>query len=244
MDEIALLIVDDHPLVIEGIQGLLQGQAGIHIAGRAHSVAEAQAFLQEKAAHIRIALIDIRLQDGLGMDLTKEIRQKYPHIQVIGLTMYDSDAYLEAMVQCGARGYLLKNTSREELLKAIDAVLAGRFYFSESMHDVIGQRLATTSKPKARTAQPQSNETHKATKETHLTKRERQILELVAKELTNTQIAVALSLSPRTIHTHRRSIMQKLGVRNTAGLIRYAMEHGILTANSHDSPPENSHTGA
>jgi DNA-binding NarL/FixJ family response regulator len=160
MSVISLLVVDDHPLVIEGVQSLLGGQEEVQIRGKAQSLADAQAFLEKHASEIQVALIDIRLQDGLGIDLTREIREKYPHIQVIALTMYDSEAYLEAILKAGARGYLLKNTSREELLKAIKAVLAGRYYFSEGIHDTIGQRLIaekTSSAAKSPAAAPESS---------------------------------------------------------------------------------------
>jgi DNA-binding NarL/FixJ family response regulator len=216
-------VVDDHPLVIEGVRSLLSGQGEVQLVGQAQSLSEARAFLEKHASDIQVVLLDIRLQDGLGIDLAREIRQKYPHIQVIALTMYDSEAYLEAIIKAGARGYLLKNTSRDELVKAIKAVLEGRYYFSEGIHDTIGQRLS--SEKAVTTAVPVSADTSKSIR---LTKRERQILELVAKELNNVQIAAQLNLSPRTVHTHRRAIMQKLGVRNTAGLIRQAIELGLL----------------
>jgi DNA-binding NarL/FixJ family response regulator len=223
MPPISLLVVDDHPLVIEGVRSLLSGQGEVQLVGQAQSLSEARAFLEKHASDIQVVLLDIRLQDGLGIDLAREIRQKYPHIQVIALTMYDSEAYLEAIIKAGARGYLLKNTSRDELVKAIKAVLEGRYYFSEGIHDTIGQRLS--SEKAVTPAAPVSADTSKSIR---LTKRERQILELVAKELNNVQIAAQLNLSPRTIHTHRRAIMQKLGVRNTAGLIRQAIELGLL----------------
>lgn len=223
MPPISLLVVDDHPLVIEGVRSLLSGQGEVQLVGQAQSLSEARAFLEKHASDIQVVLLDIRLQDGLGIDLAREIRQKYPHLQVIALTMYDSEAYLEAIIKAGARGYLLKNTSRDELVKAIKAVLEGRYYFSEGIHDTIGQRLS--SEKAVTTAVPVSADTSKSIR---LTKRERQILELVAKELNNVQIAAQLNLSPRTIHTHRRAIMQKLGVRNTAGLIRQAIELGLL----------------
>lgn len=223
MPPISLLVVDDHPLVIEGVRSLLSGQDEVQLVGQAQSLSEARAFLEKHASDIEVVLLDIRLQDGLGIDLAREIRQKYPHLQVIALTMYDSEAYLEAIIKAGARGYLLKNTSRDELVKAIKAVLEGRYYFSEGIHDTIGQRLS--SEKAVTTAVPVSADTSKSVR---LTKRERQILELVAKELNNVQIAAQLNLSPRTVHTHRRAIMQKLGVRNTAGLIRQAIELGLL----------------
>jgi DNA-binding NarL/FixJ family response regulator len=225
MPPISLLVVDDHPLVIEGVRSLLSGQGEVQLVGQAQSLSEARAFLEKHASDIQVVLLDIRLQDGLGIDLAREIRQKYPHIQVIALTMYDSEAYLEAIIKAGARGYLLKNTSRDELVKAIKAVLEGRYYFSEGIHDTIGQRLSSEKAVTPAAPAPVSADTSKSIR---LTKRERQILELVAKELNNVQIAAQLNLSPRTVHTHRRAIMQKLGVRNTAGLIRQAIELGLL----------------
>jgi DNA-binding NarL/FixJ family response regulator len=225
MPPISLLVVDDHPLVIEGVRSFLSGQGEVQLVGQAQSLSEARAFLEKHASDIQVVLLDIRLQDGLGIDLAREIRQKYPHLQVIALTMYDSEAYLEAIIKAGARGYLLKNTSRDELVKAIKAVLEGRYYFSEGIHDTIGQLLSSAKAVMPAAPAPVPADTSKSIR---LTKRERQILELVAKELNNVQIAAQLNLSPRTVHTHRRAIMQKLGVRNTAGLIRQAIELGLL----------------
>ncbi len=177
MPPISLLVVDDHPLVIEGVRSLLSGQGEVQLVGQAQSLSEARAFLEKHASDIQVVLLDIRLQDGLGIDLAREIRQKYPHLQVIALTMYDSEAYLEAIIKAGARGYLLKNTSRDELVKAIKAVLEGRYYFSEGIHDTIGQRLSSAKAVMPAAPAPVPADTSKSIR---LTKRERQILELVA----------------------------------------------------------------
>lgn len=224
---VRILVVDDHPLITQGIAGLFEGLAEVKVEAVAHSLSEAKRVLQEKASLLQVALIDIRLQDGMGIDLVRHISQHYPHIKSIALTMYDTEEYLKAMVQAGALGYLLKNTGRDELLSAIRSVLAGHYYFSQATQDVIGQYLSSTEKKEP---PKRSRQTPPSPDSVHLTPRERQILELIAQELTNAQIAQCLGLSPRTVHTHRRSLMQKLGVRNSAGLVRYAMEMGLTSS--------------
>jgi len=225
-EPVRVLVVDDHPLITQGIARLFEGSGEVQVVAVAHSLGEAQRVLEEKAPLLQVALVDIRLQDGMGIDLVRHITQQYPHIKSIALTMYDTEEYLKAMVQAGALGYLLKNTGRDELLSAIRAVMAGHYYFSQATQDVIGQYLSNPEKesPKPRRQAASSPES------VHLTPRERQILELIAQELTNAQIAERLGLSPRTVHTHRRSLMQKLGVRNSAGLVRYALEMGLTSS--------------
>lgn len=220
-----LLVVDDHPLITKGISSLLAGVAEVKVEAVAHSVAEAKEVLQKQGDTLHVALVDIRMQDGMGIDLVRYMTKHFPHIKAIALTMYDTEEYLRAMVQAGAVGYLLKNTTREELLQAIQAVQKGHFYFSQSTQDVIGQyilRQEKASSGRSRTPTP--------TEGVHLTPREQEILELIAQELTNVQIAEKLGLSPRTVHTHRRSLMQKLSVKNSAGLVRYAIERGLASS--------------
>jgi len=220
---IPLFVVDDHPLITQGIVSLLKGTPEVSVAGVAHSLAEAKEVLKDKGASLQVALVDIRLQDGLGVELVRHIAKHFPHIKVIALTMYDTEEYLKIMVQAGAKGYLLKNTSKEELLQAIRTVMEGHYYFAQGIQDVIGQYLLRQEKPASRRGGVSVGEG------IHLTRREKQILELIAQELTNAQIAEKLGLSPRTVHTHRRSLMQKLGVKNSAGLVRYAIEMGLAS---------------
>lgn len=221
-----LLVVDDHPLITQGIVGLFAGAPEVITEAVAHSIAEAKEILREKGDAIHVALVDIRMQDGMGMDLVRHIARHYPHIKAIALTMYDTEEYLKAMIHAGALGYVLKNTSREELIEAIQTVLAGHYYFSRATQDVIGQyilRQQEKTSTRARNTQREG---------VHLTPREKEILELIAQEMTNIQIAERLGLSPRTVHTHRRSLMQKLGVKNSAGLVRYAIEIGLVPPRS------------
>lgn len=223
---IHLLVVDDHPLITQGIVGLFSNTPEVVIEAVAHSVSEAKEILRTKADNIQVALVDIRMQDGMGMDLVKHMTRHHPHIKAIALTMYDTEEYLKAMIQAGALGYVLKNTSREELLEAMRAVMEGHYYFSKATQDIVGQYiLRQQEKPNQRTRTA-------ASETVHLTPREKEILELIAQEMTNVQIAEKLGLSPRTVHTHRRSLMQKLGVKNSAGLVRYAIEIGLV-------PPRN-----
>ncbi len=227
MSSIPLLVVDDHPMIIEGLEALLRGVSHIRIHAKATSLADARAVLFKEAPHIKVALVDIRLQDGLGIDLVRELREKYPHIEAIGLTMYDTEEYLEALVKAGAKGYLLKHVSQQELIEAIEQVVKGHYYFSKGVQDVIGEHILRR-RDEPHKDRPKSALRTEEGGAIHLTRREREILELIAQELTNAQIAEKLGLSPRTVHTHRRGIMQKLGVRNTAGLVRYALENDLV----------------
>ncbi len=189
-------------------------------------MAEAQRILKEKAPRLQVALVDIRLQDGMGIDLVRHITQHYPHIKSIALTMYDTEDYLKAMVQAGAMGYLLKNTGREELLSAIRAVTAGHYYFSQATQDVIGHYLSNAEKepPKRGRQAPASAEG------VHLTPRERQVLELIAQELTKRKSLSGWgSLRAWCIRIAVVSC-KSWACAHSAGLVRYALEMGLASS--------------
>lgn len=211
------MVVDDHKLMVDGLVGILSGAPEVQIVEQATGVAETLKKLDQLHGQVDVILLDIRMKDGSGIDLMQQIRRKYPHIRGIALTMYDTEEYLSSMLRAGASGYILKNTSREELLQAIQTVYAGNSYFSREAQNIIARQYTQS------TRQPLQ-----ASQEVQLTPREIDILRLVAKEYTNQQIAQALGISPRTVHTHRRSLIQKLGAKNSAGLVRYAIMHNLL----------------
>lgn len=214
---IRVMVVDDHKLMVDGLVGILSGAPEVQIVEQATGVAETLKKLDQLHGQVDVILLDIRMKDGSGIDLMQQIRRKYPHIRGIALTMYDTEEYLSSMLRAGASGYILKNTSREELLQAIQTVYAGNSYFSREAQNIIARQYTQS------TRQPLQ-----ASQEVQLTPREIDILRLVAKEYTNQQIAQALGISPRTVHTHRRSLIQKLGAKNSAGLVRYAIMHNLL----------------
>ena len=205
---IKVYIVEDHSVVVEGIYSLLQNENGIEIVGNACNAAEC---LQYFTTHVAdIILMDIGLPDMSGIDLCALIKKRYPGIMVIALSTFNQGSYINKMMQAGASGYLLKNTGKAELLEAIKTAAAGKTYLSFE----VGKEMQLNKEiPKNIPL---------------LTKREKEILQLIAEGLTNNQIAEKLFISIDTVDTHRKNLHNKLNVKNTATLIRFAVEHQLL----------------
>jgi DNA-binding NarL/FixJ family response regulator len=185
--------------------------------------------------------MDIKMPGLNGIETTKQITAEFPSIRVIALTMFDDDEYITTMLSAGAKGYLLKNTGKEELMRAIREVHNGKSYFSSEATQQVMKRFmsgiglnGTTTAPSTASSVNGSASSHNSEptfqgfNNVQLTKREIEILKLIASELTNQEIADRLFISPRTVHSHRRNLMQKVGVKNTAGLVRFAIEKAIL----------------
>jgi DNA-binding NarL/FixJ family response regulator len=206
MKHIEVFIVDDHYMVIEGIRTLLQGEQDIELIGHASNAASCLSFLKNKLPDV--LLMDISMPDKSGVDLCKEVRSAYPAVFVIGLSTFNQFTFIEAMMEHGASGYLLKNAYKEEITAAIRDVAKGKTYLS-------GEATSTLR-----------NGAHEDSPV--LTRRENEILRLIAKGLTNPEISEKLFLSLSTVDTHRKSLMRKLNIKNTALLVRYAFEHNLL----------------
>ena len=158
-----------------------------------------------------IILMDINLPDTSGVDLCAIIKEKYPGIFILGLSTFNQGLYIKKMMENGSSGYVLKNSSGEELLKAIHAVCDGGIYFSGE----VGQALKQYQKSSV-------------TEIPVLSRREKEVLELIAEGYTNPQIAEKLFISPFTVDSHRKNLIAKLNVKNTAMLIRFAVEHKLI----------------
>lgn len=206
MKHIEVFIVDDHYMVIEGIRTLLQGEQDIELIGHASNAASCLSFLKNKLPDV--ILMDISMPDKSGVDLCKEVRTAYPGVFVIGLSTFNQFTYIDTMIEHGASGYLLKNAYKEEITAAIRDVAKGKTYLSGE--------AASTLKNGAHEDSPV------------LTRRENEILRLIANGLTNPEIAEKLFLSLSTVDTHRKSLMRKLHIKNTALLVRYAFEHNLF----------------
>lgn len=193
-----LFIVDDHYMVIEGIRSLIQ-QEGIEWIGHAMNATSCLAFLKKQLPDI--ILMDINLPDKSGIDLCKEVKEKYPSVFIIGLSTFNQQSFIEKMMANGASGYVLKNVSQEELIRAIEVVSKGKIFLSDE-----ASRTLRKSKEAAIV----------------LTRREKEVLELIAEGLTNNEVAQKLFISPSTVDTHRKNILIKFGVNNTAHLIKKA----------------------
>ncbi|MBX2925283.1 MAG: response regulator transcription factor [Chitinophagaceae bacterium] len=198
-----IFIVDDHYMVVEGIRSLLQYENSIEWLGHAMNAASCMAFLQQKQ-YPDVILMDINLPDKSGIELCKEVKEKYPGIFVIGLSTFNQQSFIQKMMENGASGYMLKNATLDELVEAIDAVVKGKTFLSN-------ETAATLRKPDD-TAAPV------------ITSREKEVLRLVADGMTNNEIAQHLFISPTTVETHRKSLLNKFAAKNTASLIRMATQ--------------------
>jgi DNA-binding NarL/FixJ family response regulator len=201
----SVFIVDDHYMVIEGIRSLLQNERDIEWLGHATNAASCLSFLKQQQPDI--ILMDINLPDMNGIDLCKEVREKYPSILILGLSTFNQQAIIRNMMDNGASGYVLKNADKEELLEAISTVVSGKVYLSMEA---------------ASSLKESGNEIPV------ITRREKEVLLLIAEGLTNTEIAEKLFVSIPTVNTHRKSLLEKFDARNTAILISKAIRQGMV----------------
>jgi DNA-binding NarL/FixJ family response regulator len=201
-------IVDDHAVVVEGIYSLLQKEKDFEMAGYANNAANCLSYFTSNTADV--ILMDISLPDMNGVDLCKVIKKKYPGIMVLALSTFNQGTYIRKMMESGASGYLLKNAARQEIIEAIKTVIKGKNYLSFDA----GQALRSD------TAQQNAIPP--------LTKREKEVLTHIAEGLTNAQIAEKLFISIDTVESHRKNLHAKLNVKNTAMLVRFAIENDLL----------------
>ncbi len=203
---IKIFITDDHYMVIEGIRSLLLPDKNIEWMGHAMNAASCMAFIRKQQPDV--LLLDINLPDKSGIDLCKEIKEQYPDIQILGLSSFNQQSYIQKMIQNGASGYLLKNASQEEIVKAIKAVMAGDNFLSSEAAKTIRE--------------------NKNARIPVITRREKEVLQLIAEGLTNHAIAEKLFISTTTVDTHRNSLLSKFEVRNTANLVRLASQFDLI----------------
>ncbi len=217
MSPIRVVIADDHKIIRVGLRGLLEREKDIVVTGEA---ANSDEVLNALATHpTDVVLMDIDLGDTNGIATTLKIKEIYPLIHVLGLTMHEEPDYIIKMLEAGASGYLLKNAGREELLAAIHAVAKGDSYFSQKVSATLLQAISR---------QRENPEKKKPTLESPLSDREIEVLRLITQEYSNGEIAEKLFISIRTVDTHRRNLLEKLQVKNTVGLVKYAIEKGII----------------
>lgn len=210
---IQIIIADDHSIIRDGISALLKGGKQIEVAGTAANGREVIELLRTISADI--VIMDINMPHCNGLEATKIITKEFPEVKVIALTMYDQSDSVKTMVEAGAWGYLFKDSTREELIDAIETVFKGRKYFNNKIFELLLMNSENAT---------EENETEKSI----LTIREKEVLKLIAAEMTSQQIADKLFLSIKTVNAHRRNLIQKAGVKNTAGLVKYALEQGLI----------------
>jgi len=204
---IKLFIVDDHFMVIEGIHSLLQNEKDIEWMGHAGNAASCLAFLHQQKPDV--ILMDVNLPDKSGIDLCKEVKERYPSIFIVGLSTYNQQSFIEKMMSNGASGYVIKNATQQELMEAIHTVVKGKQFLS------FDAALALR-KPDIGHDMPV------------ITRREKEVLELIADGMTNNEIAGKLFISSTTVDTHRKNLLTKFEAKNTASLIRIAAQLKII----------------
>ncbi len=205
-----IVIVDDHPLVREGLIGLLAAQSDFVVCGEAAGAADARQVVA--ATRPDVAIIDLTLSDGSGIELIKEFRASYPEIKLLVLSMHDESLFAERALRAGALGYVSKHEASRTIVQAVRTILAGKLYLSPKMTELVVQRAFVAGADLSRPAVDR------------LTEREREVFELIGQGLSSRQIAVKLEVSPKTIETHREHIKEKLELTTSTELTRYAVQ--------------------
>ena len=208
---IKIAITDDHTIVIEGIKTMLKSNKDVEVIQSFENLNDTFKNLENT---VQVLLLDINLPDGNGINACKELLLKHPDLKIIALTNFEDSIFIKQILKNGAMGYLLKNTGKSELIEAIKEVTCGNRYLPKKINDIllndsIGVENSSYFIPK-------------------LTAREKEILALIIKEFTTEEIANELFVSAKTVESHRSNLIQKLGVKNSAGLVRVAFEKGLL----------------
>jgi len=220
MKNIKILIVDDHEVVRDGLKNILLSLNNVAIAGEAANGEDAISFYDSLKPDL--VIMDISMPGMNGIEATRIIKENDPNAKILILTMHDNQEYLNQIIRSGAKGFVLKNTDKEELLDAVKTVAGGENFFSKDISKLIIENYIRSAK---------DSDKNEGYKEVPLTKREVEILKYIAEGNSNQEIANKLYISYNTVDTHRKNIMHKLSIKNTAGLVRYAIEKGLISLN-------------
>ncbi|WP_420576818.1 response regulator [Ekhidna sp.] len=203
-----IFLTDDHAVLLGGLIKILSAEDDLEIVGSAGTVRETLDELTQK--NVDLLITDYNLPDDDGLTLVRRVKQKYPEINIIVLSMHDEAHLIKEILKEGINGYILKKDSHEELVSAVRAVKNGKVYLSSDVNTMLMKGLNGTEEQKL------------------LTDREREILKLIAKEYTNRQMAEELFISERTVETHRKNIFRKTGTNNLVGLIKFAYANNLI----------------
>lgn len=207
-----IAFVDDHQIIIDGLVSLLQDETAVSIVDHAVTGKDALAMIQKH--DIDVLILDIHMPHMDGLEVLDEIRKTNSKLKVIMLTMHDEPAFIRTSLEKGANGYMLKNVSKVNILKAVETVMEGNYYLSGT---------ATS-----RLAELQMGSEYSTLQMVELSSRELDVIRLICDERTTEEIADVLSITVNTVKSHRKKIMHKMGVRNIAGMVRYALENDLV----------------
>lgn len=207
---IKIVIADDHAMFRDGIKAMIALEANMEVIGEADNTSSIIEECQNKNPHV--VLMDISMGETDGIEVTQKLKKLMPEVKVLAVSMHNESQYIKSMLDSGANGYILKTTGRNEMLSAIQAVNSGATFLSSDVSMNLLKGLNQTQVPQM----------------VKLTPREIEVLKMIANEHSNQEIADALFISSRTVDTHRRNLLEKLALKNNAGLVRYAIQNGYV----------------
>ncbi|HEX8515567.1 MAG TPA: response regulator transcription factor [Bacteroidia bacterium] len=213
MKKIRIFILDDHQMLIDGLKALIITEKQFEITGTSNNAREALAFIAKDVPDI--VLTDINMPEMDGIAFTRELKKSHPAIKILALSMFGEKSTISEILDAGASGYILKNTGKEELINALHKISSGGMFFSDEI---------SAEMMKAMSERGQKKEEDKV----HLTEREKEIIQLIAKEYSNAQIGEALFISERTVETHRKNIFRKANTKTVVGLMKFAIENKLI----------------
>lgn len=205
---IKVILADDHKIMLEGMLSLLEKSPEINVIGLASDGEQVLALLENHS--VDVVILDIEMPKMDGIKTSEEIRKIYPHIKILILSMYNEIGLIRKVMKAGVDGYILKNMGSDELLSAIEIVNEGGEYFGKDIDKTLRKSLRSDN----------------IEGEVKLTKREKDVLKLISEGLTTKKISVSLNIADSTVETHRRNLIEKTGVANSKGLVKFAIEHG------------------
>ncbi|MBU0764039.1 MAG: response regulator transcription factor [Bacteroidetes bacterium] len=218
MEKIRILLADDHKILRSGIKAMLSEAENIEVAGECEDGEDVLEYLEQNE-HPHVILMDVDMPNLSGIEATEIISKKYPEIRILTITMHHDHVTISKMLKAGALGYILKSSDEDVIVNAITEVAKGNKFFSNDVVEVMMTKYMKNEQPKKVSALVYVDD---------LTGRETEILKLIARQFTNKEIAEKLFISQRTVDTHRRNLLDKLGVKNTAGLVAFAYEQGLM----------------
>lgn len=214
MQKIKVLLVDDHHIIRHGLKLLFDSDSLIEVIGDCGTGAEALDFLASNPVDVVVSDITMEPMDGIA--LAKMVKQQYKNTLVMMLTMHLDEAYITGAVAAGAKGYLVKDSSEEDIIEAVKKVYEGELYMTKSVSDVLAKSMLQTVEKK------------EAVAEMNLTKREKEILNYIVEGMNNRQVGAQLNISERTVNAHRYNMMKKLKANNTADLVRISLKYDLV----------------
>lgn len=216
-EKVKIIMVDDHQIVRDGIKALISDESWIDIIGEASNHRELFSLLETQKPDL--IMLDISMPEMSGIEIARKLTEERPEIKLLMLSMYMSEEFITNAIEAGAKGYLTKTTTQEEILNALKTIVEGGEFYSDSVSNILLKSFIKKTQ----------NKTSESKEEAiSLTKRENEILKLFAEGLSNKEIADKLFISIRTVESHKNNIMQKLELKSTVELIKYAIRNKII----------------